>query len=342
MTENLTRLTGPRAADQDAFVPDKTDLRRKFVPSGVYAALPTPVSDDHRPDACSLDALLELLIHRGISGLCVGGVTGEYPRHSVDDRIELFRHIAHQVADRVPLVFGIGAEDSRQIRRMADATKDLGAAAVLLPPPAYFRCDPVDLCEMVEQIAQALPLPVLLYHIPKFTEGIDAADTLALARSVGNIVGIKDSSGNRETLQQFAAAKLSSGLILMAGSDELFLPALEASAEGAISGLSCVFPGLMLGIYDAFRQGNRERASAFQSLVEELAAAVNELPTPWGIKILLEAQGFHMGPLSWPLSSRLASRALALGDWFKRWAPFAKEQVSEFSGSVMRRQDSLR
>ena len=231
------------------------------------------------------------------------------------------------MADRVPLVFGIGAENSQQILRMAEVARDLGAAAVLLPPVSYFRFDPADFVQMMQQVAESLPLPIILYHIPQFTKGLNASQVIALVHSARNIVGIKDSSGDRRTLEQFAAAKRSAPFILMAGSDDLFLAGLELSADGSISGLSCIFPELMLGIYHAFKKGDRQRALVLQGLVQELVAGVSELPTPWGIKIALETQGFHMGPLSWPRSSGLAAREVAFQKWFQRWAPSVRERL---------------
>jgi len=299
--------------------------------SGVYTALPTPLGDNGRPDAGSLDPLLDSLLASGTTGFCVGGATGEYALYDVEGRLRLFRHVAHRIADRVPLVLGIGAEHSRQVLRMAEVAKDLGAIAVLLPPPSYFHFDTLDLPEMIQQVAESLPLPVLLYHLPQFTNNLGASEALDLVCSAGNIVGIKDSSGHRETLEEFAAAKHTRDFILMAGSDDLFLVALELSADGGISGLSCVFPELMLGVYHAFREGDLQRAAALQSLVQELATAVAQLPTPWGIKIALEAQGFHTGSLSWPLSSRLAARAVRFRQWFEKWAPLARERLSDSS-----------
>jgi len=304
--------------------------------SSVYTALPTPLGDNGRPDAALLDPLLEVLLASGITGFCVGGATGEYALHDVEDRLRLFRHVAHRIANRVPVVLGIGAEHSRQVLRMAEVAKDLGAIAVLLPPPSYFHFDALDLPEMIQQVAESLPLPVLLYHLPQFANNLGASEALALVRSVGNIVGIKDSSGHRETLEQFAAAKQKTDLILMAGSDDLFLVAFELSADGSISGLSCIFPELMLGVYHAFREGDSQRAAALQSLVQELATAVAELPTPWGIKIALEAQGFHTGSLSWPLSSRLAARAVRFRQWFEKWTPLARERLSDSSSRQLK------
>ncbi|HYA22866.1 MAG TPA: dihydrodipicolinate synthase family protein [Terriglobales bacterium] len=295
--------------------------------SGVYTAVPTPFGEDGRPDAGSLDALLEALLACRVSGFCVGGVTGEYPVCDVEDRLQLFRHVARRVADRVPLVFGIGAEHSRHIIKMAEVAKDLGAVAVLLPPASYFRFDPLDLVQIMQQVAESLPLPIILYHIPQFTNSLNASEVVAIVRSAEKIVGIKDSSGDRGTLEQFAAAKQSTPFILMAGSDDLFLAGLELSADGAISGLSCIVPELMIGIYDSFKKGDTKRALVLQGLVQELAAAVSELPTPWRIKIALETQGFHMGPLSWPRSSRMGARAVAFHEWFQKWAPAVRERL---------------
>jgi len=295
--------------------------------SGVYAALPTPFGEQGTPVANWLDPLLDALVASGVAGLCVGGATGEYAVCDVDDRLRLFRQVAAHIAQRVPLVLGIGAEHYQQVRRMAKVAADLGAIAVLLPPPAYFTFPAHDLAEMLRQVARTLPLPVLLYHIPQFTHDLGVGEIVELVRAEENIAGAKDSSGQRATLELLAAAKRETNFTLLVGSDNLFLTGLALGADGCISGLSCILPELMLGIYHVFQNGDHARARVLQQLVSELAMSVGELPTPWGIKIALETQGYILGNLSWPPSARLAARAEQFRRWFLAWAPAARNQL---------------
>jgi dihydrodipicolinate synthase/N-acetylneuraminate lyase len=308
-------------------------MSKVFHLSGVYVALPTPFGDQGRPEAGGLDPLLDDLLASGITGFCLGGVTGEYAVCDVEDRLQLFRHVARRVAQRVPLIFGVSAEHSRQVRRMAEVAADLGAVAVLLAPPAYFYFQPPDLAEIIPQVARNLPLPVLLYHIPQFASDLGIAGILQLVQAEGNIVGIKDSSGRRTTLKQLAAAKHATDFTLMNGSDDLFLTGLKLGADGCISGLSCIFPELILGIYRAFQERDDQRAAPLQQLVQDLATAAGELPTPWAVKIALRVEGYPLDSLTWPLSARLAARAEEFRQWFQKWAPLARERMPASNSS---------
>ncbi len=134
---------------------------------GFYSALPTPLRDDGGPDFASLDALIEFLIEKGVEGFCGGGLTGEYPIFGAEDRIQVYRHIAKRTAGRASLIFGVGSENSSQVLKMAAEAKDLGAVALLLPPPSFFHVAPIDVQEMMGQIASSLPLPTIFSTEPK-------------------------------------------------------------------------------------------------------------------------------------------------------------------------------
>ncbi len=309
---------------------------------GFYSALPTPLRDDGGPDFASLDALIEFLIEKGVEGFCGGGLTGEYPIFGAEDRIQVYRHIAKRTAGRASLIFGVGSENSSQVLKMAAEAKDLGAVALLLPPPSFFHVAPIDVQEMMGQIASSLPLPVILYFIPQFVKSLGVSNVLTLLGSVENIVGVKDSSGNVEALEQYASAKRAMGFRLMAGNDNLLLDALKSQADGCISGLSSMAPELMLGLYRAFYQGASQRAAELQSLVKELATAMSSLPVTWGIKIALDAQGFPMGSLSWPCGPRLAARIARFRQWYEQWTPSVRERLVASSNSSQIIQHSLR
>jgi 4-hydroxy-tetrahydrodipicolinate synthase len=314
----------------------KKETRSAAGIDGFFSALPTPLREDGRPDVRSLDALIEFLLEKGVEGFCAGGLTGEYPILGIEDRIQIYRHVAKRTGGRVPLIFGVGSENSSHILEMAKEARNLGAVAVLLPPPAFFHFAPIDAQEMMGQIGATLPLPVILYYIPQFANSLGVSDALALLGSVANIVGIKDSSGDSTALAHFAAARRAMGFRLFAGNDNLLLSALDSQADGCISGLSSMAPELMLGLYRAFSEGSTQRAADLQGLVWELAAAVNELPVAWGIKIALEAQGFPMGPFSWPCGSDLATRISRFRQWYEQWAPLVRERLSDQPSSTPR------
>ena len=309
---------------------------------GFFSALPTPLREDGRPDFAFLDAFIEFLLEKGVEGFCGGGLTGEYPIFGVEDRIQIYRHIAKRTAGRAALIFGVGSENSSQALKLAAEAKDLGAKALLLPPPFFFHAAPIDAQEMMGQVASTLPLPVILYFIPQFIKSLGVSNVLALLGSVENIVGVKDSSGDVKALNEYASAKGTMGFQLMAGNDILLLRAFQSQADGCISGLSSMAPELILGLYRAFHRGDTQRAAEMQSLVNELCAAVSDLPVPWGIKIALEAQGFPMGSFSWPCGPHLVAQIAKFRQWYEQWAPSVRERLTASSDFSQLNQDSLR
>ena len=214
----------------------KKDTQRFAGIDGFYSALPSPFREDGVPELGALDALIESLLDKGVEGLCVGGMTGEYPILDIQDRMQVFKHVAERTAGRVPLIFGVGAECSGHILKMGMLAKDLGAVALLLPPPSFSNFSPQDLQEIMKDVAAHLPLPVILYYIPQFTNDLGVVNVLSLFCSVENIVGVKDSSGDRMALDQFAAAKRARVCVLWRAMTAFFLVPLSYRQTGASLG----------------------------------------------------------------------------------------------------------
>lgn len=294
----------------------------KQIPSaltGVFAALPTPFQPDGSPDIDRLQRILDFHVNKRLTGLCLGGVTGEYAACSVEQRSSLFRSAARYLDGRVDLIIGIGGEHIGQVHRLARAAADCGAIAALLPPPFFFRHDSRDLLEFLKKVTQELPLPVLFYNIPQFTNEMDLHDVLRLIESVPNVVGLKDSSGSPQNLPPLHEAKVGMRMAFFIGSDNLLFKALENGADGAISGIASACPDLIRAIYDAFRSGQKERARHLQGLLDELIAQFNGFPPPWAIKLALQARGIETGSLSWPLGEHLQLEAEKFQAWFPEW-----------------------
>ncbi|HEX5410705.1 MAG TPA: dihydrodipicolinate synthase family protein [Terriglobia bacterium] len=286
---------------------------------GIYAALPTPFGDDGQPDLEALDPVVDFLIDSEISGLCVGGATGEYPACGLAERELIFRRVAFRTNGRVPLIFGVGAGNAAQIGRLAQVARECGASAVLLPPPFYFRYGPDEVAEFTRELGSSLPLPVLIYYIPQFTNPFDLGDALQLIETVPNIVGIKDSSGRSENVPSIAKARSKTPLIYFSGDDSCLIDAYQHGADGAISGVASACPELLLEIEKFHRNGAANYPEPIQNLLNEFIAQICALPTPWGVKLALEVRGFRMGPVSWTGCPQIESRVAAFREWFDGW-----------------------
>ncbi|MGH9469518.1 MAG: dihydrodipicolinate synthase family protein [Terriglobia bacterium] len=286
--------------------------------AGVFAALPTPYGEDGAPRVDRLYPILDFLLERGITGFCLGGATGEYAACSVEERCTIFRSAARRLNGCATFILGVGGEHYGHVLRLGRVAAECGASAVLLPPPSFFPYDPADLVDFIRQAATELPLPVIFYNIPQFTDSLALRDVLLLADTVPNLAGIKDSSGAPENLPVLREAKAK--LAFLIGSDDLLVSALEQGADGIISGTASACPELIQAVYEAFRSGEAGKARSLESLLNEFLARIAAFPPAWAIKLALSARGIEMGTLSWPMGERLRRKAQEFQEWFRAWA----------------------
>jgi 4-hydroxy-tetrahydrodipicolinate synthase len=305
------------------------DLANKMVPkiSGVYAAMPTPFGDDGLPDFEALDPAVDFLIAAGVSGLCIGGATGEYPACSVVERELIFRRVAARSKNSLPLMFGVGAGNAAQVKHLAQVALECGGNAVLLPPPYYYRYKSEEVVEFIHNLAKDLGLPVLIYYIPRFTNEFDPRDVLRLIETTPNVVGIKDSSGLRENVALLGEAKSRMRMLYFSGDDSLLIDAFRHGADGAISGVASAFPELVMAAEEVRRNEGGNYPAWIQRLLDEFISQIDALPTPWGVKLAAEARGLRMGPLSWSGGDQMASRIEDFRCWFGTWLPSSLKTI---------------
>jgi len=295
--------------------------------AGVFAALPTPFGPDGNPLWEALDALVDFGLAHGLKGLCLGGATGEYAVCSVENRLEMFQRVARQAKGRAHLICAIGGEHAGQVRQMARAAADCGAIALLFPPPGFLPYAQDDLVDIMGRVSSDLPLPVLIYNIPQCTCDLGLANVLRLIATVPNIIGLKDSSGQKANLAEIHAAQAQGPMAFMIGSDDLFLEAFDYGAVGSISGIVSACPELILPLYQALLAGDKERARALQARLDEFIRHVQEFPPPWATKLALQVRGLDMGALAWPMGSELCRKVQRFQGWLA-------EQIPAYEGAA--------
>ncbi|HVZ47620.1 MAG TPA: dihydrodipicolinate synthase family protein [Gemmatimonadaceae bacterium] len=253
-------------------------------------------------DVASFTSNLNAHLSAGLHGVVVCGSTGEAALLSDDERrvlLDAARGVTPK--DRV-LIMGTGAESTRQtIKRCADA-KAGGADAVLVVAPHYYASAMTleALRIHYRAVADASPVPVLLYNIPKYMHFALPAELVAELAQHPNVVGIKDSSGNLDMLKGFLRAQ-SDSFTVLTGNASTFVPALEAGARGGILAVALFAPALCLQMYDAFRAGNGAAAADAQEVAKPLASViVAELGVP-GVKTACDVVGLRGGVPRRPL-----------------------------------------
>jgi len=298
--------------------------------TGLYAAAVTPRTSTGAVDYAIFDRVVDFLLAAGVDGVCLGGATAEFPHATLDERVRLIAHAARRVGDATLLV-GIGAASPSDVVPLGRAAFDAGARAVLLSMPVFFRYQQEDLEAFCADVAAEIGGPVLLYDLPAFTTPLATATVVQVLEHTPHIVGIKDSSGQADRLAALPAARGTRAWRLLVGDDALLVEAMRAGWDGCISGTSGAFPELLLATMRAARAGDQPMLDALVPLVQELFAQQGVFPTPWGIRIGLEARGLDTGPLPLPQSAgRLAQRAAYL-----EWAPGWLARVGDALGQTL-------
>ena len=267
---------------------------------GTGVALVTPFTSDFSVDYAGWRRLLDFCIDGGVEYLVVNGTTGESPTTTADEKAELLRVAKEQVAGRVPLVYGIGANDTASAEELFRSTDLTGIAAVLSASPAYNKPTQAGLVAHYQRLADASPVPVILYNVPGRTaSNITAETTLRLAQHP-NIIGIKEASGNMEQCLAIAARK-PANLLLLSGED-LLTPALVAcGAEGIISVMANAFPKRFSDMTRAALAGDFAAARTELFRLLPINPLMYEESNPVGVKAALEALGVCGSAVRLPL-----------------------------------------
>lgn len=253
---------------------------------GTGVALVTPFHEDQGIDFDSLKQLIDHVIAGGVDYLVVLGTTGESATLSATEKKQVLQACITHNQGRVPLVLGLGGNSTQACLEEIASTEFYGVVALLSVSPYYNKPTQAGIIAHYSALADASPVPVLLYNIPGRTmSNLTAETTLALSHHP-NIVGIKEASGNLEQCMQIAAA-MPKDFLLLSGDDLLTLPIQRIGGTGVISVLANALPAT----FKTLSHGNEaDSLAAAYSLL-----ALNRLMylegNPVGIKNLLLHQG---------------------------------------------------
>ena len=270
---------------------------------GVVAPVTTPFDAETGDVApVALRSMVRDLLARGLQGILVSGSTGEGPLLDPDEQARLVEWLREVVPDDRWLVAGTGAESTRATVRATERAAAAGADAVLVRPPAYFGpgLAPAALAAHYQRVADASPVPVLVYNIPKYTHVMLQDSVLRALADHERVIGFKDSSGDLKVLAGYRAA--APRLRALVGSGSQFYPALELGADGGVLAIACFAAERCVGLYRAFRADDRRAAGAAQEALTPLAREiVGTLGVP-GVKAAMDLVGLPGGPVRPPLA----------------------------------------
>ncbi len=272
-------------------------------PSGIFAPVTTPF-DPHTGDFAPVAAQdnARRLAGDGLAGLVVGGSTGEAP---LLDAAELCRAVA-AAREAVPadrrIAAGAGAESTRACVALCRATAAAGADLVLVRPPGYFAesHSRASLETHFRSVADASPVPVLVYNIPKYTRLPLEPELIHALADHGNIVGIKDSSGDLGVFAAYRAA--APRWAALTGSAGRLGEALALGASGGIVGVACFAAARCVALYRAFAAREAEDIAGRQHVLAQFDREIVTAYGPAGVKVAMDAVGLYGGVVRPPLA----------------------------------------
>lgn len=283
--------------------PASSGRRARLDVSGVYPPIATPFDNDENVDYNKLGFNLQRWNDIPFKGYVVLGSNGESTFLTVDERVEIVRRVRQLTARDKLVIAGAGCESTRETVEMTRRMSDAGADAVLVITPCFYKnaMNKDALYKHFHSVADASPLPVILYSVPANT-GLDLpADVVIRLASHDNIVGVKDSGGDVAKLADIVYKTESADLQVLAGSAGFLYPALAVGCVGGICALANVLGADVCRLQSLYVAGQYHDARLLQQrLVAPNAAVTRGFGVP-GLKLAMDWFGFYGGPTRSPL-----------------------------------------
>ncbi|MGT2799208.1 4-hydroxy-tetrahydrodipicolinate synthase [Streptococcus marmotae] len=277
----------------------------------IITALVTPFHEDGSINFKALPKLIEHLLAHHTEGLILAGTTGESPTLTHEEELELFAEVQRIVAGRVPLIAGIGTNDTRDSIEFAREVAEFGGfAAGLAVTPYYNKPTQEGLYQHYKAIADASSLPIMVYNVPGRTvAGLTVETSLRLAQHP-NIIAIKDCTGVATISHLVENAP--EDFLVYTGEDGEAFHAKALGAQGVISVAAHTNGDDFYAMFDALDKGNVAEAASIQRKLLPKVDALFSTTSPAPLKAVLNHQGFEVGPLRLPLVSCTKEEAKAI------------------------------
>ena len=274
----------------------------KFSFSGTGVAVITPFTSSLEVDYKSLRQLINYLIENDIDYLVAMGTTAESPTISVEEKKKIFDCFVETTANRVPLVVGLGGNNTAALAQSLQEVDTKGFSAILSVSPYYNRPTQEGIYRHYKALDVVTPLPLLLYNVPGRTAAnITAETTLRIAHDCPNVIGIKEASGDLVQGREILAGR-PKDFIVVSGDDETAIQLIQSGAEGVISVIAGGFPNLFISGVQAAIEGDHKKADEIANLVQSIADQVYAEGNPGGIKAVLALRGMIENQLRLPLT----------------------------------------
>ena len=281
---------------------------------GTGVALITPFKADLSVDHKALAAIVEFNISNGINYLVISGTTAESATVTAKEKKEISATIIKTNKGRVPLIIGIGGNNTAAVVEELQTTDLSPFAAILSVAPYYSKPTQEGFYQHFKAIAEASTIPVVLYNVPGRTaKNMDASTILRLANDFKSIVAVKEAGNNMEQYLELIKHK-PSGFLIISGDDDLVLGVTLAGGSGVISVIGQAFPKEFSQMIQWGLEGNTEDSRKLEARLMPIINMIFEENNPAGIKAVFKNMGYcddavrlPLVPATEPLQSKIAA-----------------------------------
>lgn len=297
--------------------------------SGTGVALVTPFTKSGAIDFNSLTTIINYVIAGGVDYIVALGTTSEAVTMSVNERSALRDFIVEGVNGRVPIVLGMGGNNTQAVLDDISHTSLDGISGILSVTPYYNKPQQKGLLQHFRSIGDTSPIPVIAYNVPGRTGCNMAAETtLQLAEECSNIVAVKEASGNMNQVMEILRCKPDTFSVL-SGDDALTLPMMAMGASGVISVMANAMPRQMSNMVHMALAGKIKKALPLHFMMLPLMHAIFEEGNPGGIKALMEYLGLLQNQLRLPLTKVSKNLSAKLVTFYKEAQAMLEKEKEE-------------
>lgn len=274
-------------------------VQTKF--TGLGIALLTPFNEDESVDYTALGRLLDYQLQNGIDYLVVLGTTAETPTLSESEKKSIIQFVQNKVKGSVPIVLGLGGNCTKAVVDKLKNDDFTGIDAILSVVPYYNKPSQEGMYQHYKAIAEASPVPVIMYNVPGRTGvNMQVDTTIRLAREFDNIIAIKEASGNMDQINDIIKKKPKDFMVI-SGDDGITYPLITMGAQGVISVIGNAFPKEFGRMVRLSLQGDYESARMIHQKFTDLFDLLFVDGNPAGAKCMLSLMGYINNKLRLPL-----------------------------------------
>ena len=270
--------------------------------NGLLLPITTPFTTDEAVDLAGLTANIKKWTEAGVNGFVLLGSTGERVNLDESEYVQVIEALRAAVPQTLTFIVGAGQQSTRGTAKEIERAATAGAEAVLVITPSFYKSAITQdaLVKHYRALADASPVPVILYSMPDLTGIRIEPETAASLNEHPNIIGMKDSSNDIEKFGE-TVNLVGQDFAMMIGNGTVFSEALQSGARGGILAVGCAVPDLCLEIYRAVQSDDVARAAALQEKLTPLARAVTKTYGVGGLKTAMEMAGYVGGTVRAPL-----------------------------------------